>query len=83
MKYYERQITKREPINRFGKLGYIAYTQYVKTNDIEKFNKGKKIKFVEIKRPAILLHAKVDEIIEIEHELTSTQAYFRKPLRRR
>lgn len=81
MKYYTRTITKREPINKFGKLGYVAYDEYVKTNDIDKFNKGKKIRFAEIKRPSVLLHAKVDEIVEVKHELTSSQAYFRKPLR--
>lgn len=47
MKYYSRIVTKREAINRFGKLGYVPYLEYVKTNDISKFNKNKRILFVE------------------------------------
>ena len=47
MKYYEREITKREAINHFGKLGYVPYIEYVKTNDIAPFNKGKRIHFYE------------------------------------
>ena len=47
MKYYSRKITKREPINRFGKLGFVLYKEMVKTNDIDKFNKNKRIKFAE------------------------------------
>lgn len=82
MKYYTRTITKRETINKYGKLGYVSYDEYVKTNDITPFNKGKKIRFTEIKRPAILLHAKANEVIEVKHELSSSEAYFRKSLRR-
>ena len=78
MKYYHRQITKREEINRWGKLGYIIYDEYVKTNDIAPFNKGKRIKFTEIYRPRVLVHAKVDTIIEISHDISNTEAYFRK-----
>ena len=44
MKYYSREVTKREPINRFGKLGFVLYKEMVKTNDIGKFNKNKRIK---------------------------------------
>lgn len=47
MKYYSRIVTKREAINRFGKLGYVPYLEYVKTNDISEFNKNKRILFVE------------------------------------
>ena len=65
MKYYSRQITKREAINRFGKLGFVLYTQYVKTNDIEKFNKGKRIRFVEnADARKYLYHKKDNEIFE-------------------
>lgn len=47
MKYYYRHITKREPINRFGKLGYRPYLQVVLTDDITKYNYRKHIKFKE------------------------------------
>ena len=47
MKYYSREITVRCPINRFGKMGYKRYLEYVKTKDITVFNKGKRILFEE------------------------------------
>lgn len=47
MKYYERVVSHREAINHFGKIGYPKYYEYVKTNDISKFNKGKQIYFYE------------------------------------
>lgn len=47
MKYYYRHITKREPINRCGKLGYRPYLQVVLTEDISKYNYRKRIKFKE------------------------------------
>ena len=56
MKYYERTITKREAINRFGKLGFVPYIERVKTNHIEEFNKGKKIHFKETNDKSYLLH---------------------------
>lgn len=45
MDVYYRSILKREPINRFGKLGYREYLEIVQTDDISKFNYRKKIKF--------------------------------------
>lgn len=45
MKYYYRFITKREKINKFGKIGYRRYQEVVYTNDISKYNKGNRIKF--------------------------------------
>ena len=65
MKYYSREITKREPVNRFGKIGFVLYTQYVKTNDINRFNKGKRIKFEEnADARKYLYHKKDNEIFE-------------------
>ena len=66
MKYYVREFTKREAINRFGKIGYVAYRAYVKTSDIDKYNFGLHNRFQEIKRPAILIHAATDKIIEVK-----------------
>lgn len=66
MKYYERTITKREPINKFGKMGYKPYVEYVKTKSIEKYNKGKRILF-EIASDEIrkeLRHLKSDVVFE-------------------
>lgn len=45
MPVYYRSILKREPINRFGRLGYREYLEIVQTEDISKFNYRKKIKF--------------------------------------
>lgn len=45
MSFYYRTVLKREPINRFGRLGYREYLEVVRTEDISKFNYRKKIKF--------------------------------------
>lgn len=45
MAVYYRCVLKREPINRFGRLGYREYLEIVQTDDISKFNYRKKIKF--------------------------------------
>ena len=50
MKYYSREVTRREKVNSFGRLGYVLYVEFFKTNNektVEKFNKGKKIRFTE------------------------------------
>ena len=50
MKYFSREITRREKVNSFGRLGYVLYVEFFKTNNektVEKFNKGKKIRFTE------------------------------------
>jgi len=80
MNYYERTITVREPINKYGKLGYITAQEFVKTNNIEKFNKGKKIKFKEsINAKHFLRIGKVvDQVYIVKEQLTSSQSYFRK-----
>ena len=39
-----------EKVNSFGRLGYVLYVEFFKTNNektVEKFNKGKKIRFTE------------------------------------
>lgn len=45
MVIYYRSILKREPINRWGRLGYREYLEIVQTDDISIFNYRKKIKF--------------------------------------
>lgn len=42
---YYRAVLKREPINRFGCIGYREYLEIVQTEDISKFNYRKKLKF--------------------------------------
>lgn len=42
---YYRSVLKREPINRWGRIGYREYLEIVQTEDISKFNYRKKIKF--------------------------------------
>lgn len=45
MAIYYRSILKREPINRWGRIGYREYLEIVQTEDISKYNYRKKIKF--------------------------------------
>lgn len=45
MAIYYRCILKREPINRWSRLGYREYLEIVQTEDISKFNYRKKLKF--------------------------------------
>lgn len=45
MAIYYRSILKREPINRWGRIGYRLYLEIVQTEDISNFNYRKKIKF--------------------------------------
>ena len=66
MKYYSREVTKREPINRFGKLGFVLYKEMVKTNDIDKFNKNKRIKCTEDEEAIKYLYHKNSDIIYSE-----------------
>ena len=66
MKYYSREVTKREAINRFGKLGFVLYKEMVKTNDIDKFNKNKRIKFTEDEEARKYLYHKNSDIIYSE-----------------
>lgn len=74
MKYYARVTTKREAINRFGKLGYVPYVEMLKTNKpavLDEMNKGKRIKFTETtdkKLIAILRKGAVDTVISIREK---------------
>lgn len=45
MAIYYRSVLKREPINRWGRIGYREYLEIVQTEDISKFNYRKKLKF--------------------------------------
>jgi len=69
MKYYERTVTRREKINHFGKLGYVPYIEFFKTND-EKFladaNYRKQVKFSEVKRDKKFLHIESNKIESIK-----------------
>lgn len=47
MKLYSREVTRRMPVNRFGRLGFILVREYVATDDIDPYNKRKHIKFTE------------------------------------
>ena len=45
---YNREVTKREAVNKFGRLGYVLYSETVVTDDIDKYNARKKIKYREV-----------------------------------
>lgn len=47
MKVYYREVTRRESINRFGKLGFALYLEVVITDDARHYNYRKHIKFKE------------------------------------
>lgn len=47
MKYYYREVTVREVVNKFGKLGFKDKIELVKTNNIDTFNYRKQYKFKE------------------------------------
>jgi hypothetical protein len=72
MKYYSRTITKREAINRFGKLGFVPYVEMFKTNNekvYEQMNKSKRVRFYETtdkKLIKMLRSGKANTIIEIK-----------------
>lgn len=57
MKYFGRKVTKREPINRFGKLGFVPYWELFKTSDMrvyDQFNARKAIPFEELTNKALI-----------------------------
>ena len=71
MKLYKRVISKREAINKYGKLGYKWYTQYVLTDDITPFNYKKRIYFEQIVDEQIIerckeLNLEPNQIKEVE-----------------
>lgn len=68
MKYYSREVTHREKINRFGKIGTPLYVEYFKANSdktVEEFNKGKRIKFTETTDKEIIKELRKGEINKI------------------
>lgn len=56
MNIYAREVIKRVKINGFGKLGFRKVVEFVRTNDIEPFNKGKRIKFLKFENLSELLN---------------------------
>lgn len=71
MKYYSREVTQREAINRFGKLGFVLYVKFFKTNNdevVEKFNKGKRIRFSETENKDIIKSLRASEKDKIYKE---------------
>lgn len=75
MKYYSRSITARKPINRFGRLGYVEVTEYVKTNEIATFNVNLRHKFQETpEAKAYLLHKEKDRVYAEEGAILSRNA---------
>ena len=69
MAIYYRSILKREPINRWGRMGYREYIEIVRTDDISKYNYRKRIKFH---------HVSENEIIFVDEE---KQTYFENCLK--
>lgn len=69
MKYYEKTSYSQNYDQPLWKLGYIPKKEFVKTNNIDKFNKGKKIKFQETQEAKRLLcHLDKDVVYSTEVE---------------
>ena len=71
MKYYSREVTHREAINKFGKLGTPLYVEFFKTNNekvVDNFNKGKRIKFAETEDKDLIKILKKSEINKVYAE---------------
>lgn len=45
MKLFTREVTKRVEVNKYGKLGYRRFVEYVYTDTINEHNYGKRISF--------------------------------------
>ena len=74
LKVYSREVTKRVAINRFGKLGFRDYIEYVVTNDVSIHNYRKQHKFIErditideLKDKLHLKNIEVDKVYEKEN----------------
>lgn len=81
MKYYMREYIGIDNQGRFRKKVYTPTFEYVKTNNIEKYNKNKKYKFYESDIAKKYLLHKIKDYVYIEHEkLDSKQLYFRKKI---
>lgn len=62
-KMYNREVTKREPVNKFGRLGYVLYSETVVTDDIDKFNARKKIRYHEVTAEEDVINAYIPDQI--------------------
>lgn len=71
LKLYERQVTKRAPVNKFGRLGYVLVSEKIATEDIEKYNKRKHIKFKEIADQDVACAFIPDQVYETQLKVLS------------
>ena len=81
MNYYERTITIKDYQGKWGKAVYVEQTQFVKTNNIAVFNKGKKIRFVETENARnYLLHRHANVVYSETEQLTDSKVWLRPHL---
>lgn len=69
MRYYERTIKVRKPINQYGKIGYVPTYEYVMTDDISKYNYRKVWKFYESREAAAFFsnpNRQPDHVYQVE-----------------
>lgn len=84
MKYYARTYIGVDYQGRFGKKVYVPTTEYVKTNSIEKYNKGKRYKFEESDAAKKYLRHLEKDTVYTEHEkLSGREVYWRPNISRR
>lgn len=68
MKYYSREVTRREAINKYGRLGCVLYVEYVKLNkesELAELNKGKRIRFEETSNKELIRELRKGEINKV------------------
>lgn len=53
MRLYKRELLKRVPINKYGKLGFRSYVEFVYTDGIEEFNYRLKNRFYAVEPKGI------------------------------
>lgn len=83
MKYYQRKVIIRDYQGKYRKAVFVPEYQYIKTNNIDKFNKGLRIRFEESKDARkYLLHRQQDVVYRETEELSNSEIYFRKSISR-
>lgn len=88
MKYYARVTIVKDYQGAHGKAVYVPCVEYFKTNSLaflEKANYRKQIKFQEVggETRKALRRLEADKIYSETQQLSASEIYWRRPLRRR
>lgn len=81
MKYYSRIFIGVDYQGSHGKKVYVHFTEYVKTNSIDKYNYRKKYKFIETaEAKKYLLHKETDKVYTEVEKLTDSEVHNREKI---